>query len=172
MRRILMLFVAAVLLAASACQRAEPAVNNQTNTPPAGYPGPGDVEATQGSIITVVPTPSSASLATVTGYLMVDPASPRPVGGALLYLGEIIPEAAGTPFLAGFERTTSPRTLTDPNGRFVFTDVEPGPYTLILDKISESFMLGDPDKPGGDFIFDAQPSQILDLGQLVYIRMP
>jgi hypothetical protein len=168
MRRTAFAFILIVAVSLAACQPAPgPSGNGAGN----GYPGPAENGATHGTPISDVPAPS-ANLATVTGYLMVDPGAPKPVEHVILYLGEIIPETGGTPFVAGFERTTSPRTLTDANGRFVFTDVEPGPYTLILDKIAESYMLGDPDNPGGDFIFDAQPGQILDLGQLVYLRMP
>jgi hypothetical protein len=104
---------------------------------------------------------------------MVDQNAPRPVVGALVYLAVILPEVQGTPYLASFDRTTSPRTTTDSQGRFVFADVAPTDYSLVLDRVSEAYLLWDPTQAeGADFIFTSQPGQVLELGELVYSHMP
>lgn len=120
----------------------------------------------------IVPTPSAADKSTITGRLQVNPADPHPVVGAILYLAEIIPESSGTPYLAGFERTHSPRTLTDAAGQFVFVDVDPQQYSLVLDRVSEAYLLGHPNQAPGDFIFEAVAGQVLDLGTLTYVSLP
>lgn len=122
-------------------------------------------------LITVIPTPSEQDKATITGVLLTNRGAPSPVAGVILYLAEIVPEAQGTPFLAGFERTTSPRTLTDLAGRFVFADVLPDQYSLVLDWVYQAFLLDHPET-GSDFIFEPQPGQVLDLGNLVYETIP
>lgn len=121
--------------------------------------------------IIVIPTPSAPNKATVTGILLVKGNPPRPVVGALLYLADIIPEARGTPWLAGFERQFSPRTQTDNAGRFVFLDVPAGKYSLVLDRVSQAFLLRNP-QDESDLLFEPEPGQVLDLGNLVYPSLP
>jgi hypothetical protein len=122
--------------------------------------------------VSVAPTPSAPDKATITGRLLINPDNPRPVAGALLYLAEIIREASGTPYLAGFERVNSPRTLTDAAGQFAFVDVAPEHYSLVLDRVREAFLLGNPDESPGDFIFEAKAGEVLDLGELIYRTLP
>ena len=120
---------------------------------------------------TVVPTPS-AGKAVVTGYLKTNPSQPKPAAGLILYLADVLPEGQGTPFLASFDRIHSVRTQTDPNGEFVFADVNSSQYSLILDRVAEAYMLTDPQKPGADFLFTPQAGQVLNLGDLVYGVLP
>jgi hypothetical protein len=108
----------------------------------------------------------------ITGVLQTNPGQPKAAPGMILYLADILPESQGTPFLAAFDRVTSVRTLTDPIGRFVFADVNPATYSLVLDRVAEAYLLGDPKKPGADFIFTAQAGKLLDLGNLVYGVLP
>ncbi|HKZ87472.1 MAG TPA: hypothetical protein VJ793_27920 [Anaerolineae bacterium] len=122
-------------------------------------------------LITAIPTPSGPDTATITGVLLENPSSPRPVAGAIVYLAHILPEASGKPYLAGLDKVSSPRAQTDGAGRFVFADVPEGMYALILDRIYEAFLLNDPDD-GSDFIFEPEPGRVLDLGNLVYSSLP
>jgi hypothetical protein len=162
MRRILVFGLLALALAA--CQQA-------TGAAPTVEPGPTFTAFPEGALA-IVMTPSAPDKTTVTGVLKVGVDNPQPAAGFILYLADIITEASGTPYLAGFERTNSPRTLTDPEGRFVFVDVVPEPYSLVLDRVFEAYLLGRPDQQPGDFIFEPQGGQVLDLGTLVYPTLP
>ena len=121
--------------------------------------------------ITSIPTPTSDK-STVTGVLKVNPGTPTPAGGVILYLVAILPEAKGTPYLSAFDRSSSPKTVTDPSGRFVFVEVTAAKYTLILDIVVQSYMLNNPKPTPGDFIIEAKAGQIVDLGDLVYVSLP
>lgn len=141
---------------------------------PSAYPGPDSSTQPAGSpvpLISVIPTPAAPDKATVTGVLQLNPGAPEPVAGVVLCLADIIPSTAGTPWLASFDRKTSPCTQTDGIGRFVFADVLPVQHSLVLDRFSDSYLLSDPET-GGDFIFTPQPGQILDLGNLAYLSLP
>jgi len=138
------------------------------------YPGPGsptELSASPVPLISVIATPSTPDKSTVTGVLQLSPSAPQPVAGVVLCLAEIVPSASGTPWLAGFDRQTSPCTQADGAGRFVFIDVAVGKYSLVLDRFADAYLLNDP-KSGGDFVFEAQPGQILDLGNLAYLSLP
>jgi hypothetical protein len=137
------------------------------------YPPPGVATPTTEPLpfLTVIPTPSTPDKATITGVLLVDPGSPLPATGVILALANIVPEAKGTPWVAGFERLSSPHTQTDGAGRFVFVDIEPGKYALVLDRLNEAYLLGNP-KDGADLIFEPQAGQVLDLGDLIYNSLP
>ena len=107
----------------------------------------------------------------ITGVLQRNTGSPVSVSNAILYLGSVHLDASGTPILAGLDKQTAPRTQTDQSGRFVFVDVPPGTYVLILDRVFEAFLLNDPIS-GKDFLIKPQAGQILDLGKLVYASLP
>lgn len=168
MKSLLLLASAALILAGC---RPSPGPGSGPGVTAGPYPA-GTVTTTGPVPTLVVPTPSAADKSTITGRLQVNPADPRPVVGAILYLAEIIPETSGTPYLAGFERTHSPRTLTDAAGQFAFVDVDPQQYSLVLDRVSEAYLLGHPSQAPGDFIFEAEAGQVLDLGTLTYVSLP
>ena len=165
-RRIGLLVATAMLGLLAACGTAAPTAK-PTDTPAVAA---GTAAATLAPTV-VVPTPS-ADKGVITGVIMTNPSQPKPAPGLILYLADILPEAQGTPFLAAFDRVHSVRTLTDPNGRFVFADITPASYSLILDRVFQAFLLSDPKKPGADFIFVAQGGKLLDLGNLVYGVLP
>ena len=145
---------------ATACCRSK-----TTPTPPP--PGVSAALTTTPNLITVIPTPAS-DYCTITGVLLVEP-GPKPVASTLLALGGVV-ENNGTPMLASLE-ATSPRALTDINGRFVFTNIPPGKYTLILDKVFESYLLNHP-KDQSDLLIIPEAGQVFDLGNLVYSELP
>lgn len=122
-------------------------------------------------LITVVPTPSKPDRATITGVLLQDPSTPRPVSGALLYLASLIAGPSGTPSVATLDRTSPLRTQTDRAGRFVFIDVPIQKYALVLDRITATYLLNNP-KDNSDLLFEPKPNQILDVGDLVYPVLP
>ena len=95
--------------------------------------------------------------------------SPQPVAHVLLALGNIV-EKDGTPLVASSD-LSSPRSLTDNVECFVFNNIPSGKYTLIFDRVDETFLLSHPDY-GGDLIIAPQVGQVLDLGKLIYSNLP
>ncbi len=163
------------LLALNACQAETP----PTAYPPAQHTQPPNTGEIAGSypapepttyVIEVIPTPQGET-STVTGYILQNKASPTPPHVVLLALAKVIIGPDGAPMVARFDRDEAPHTLTDTNGRFVFTDIPPGQYALILDRISDAFMLMHPDT-GEDFIITATAGEIVDLGKIVYNTLP
>jgi hypothetical protein len=118
-----------------------------------------------------VPTPSKADHSTITGFLMTNKESPTPVGEAVLYLATIHTDETGKPLAASFDRQTAPRSQTDAAGRFVFVDVPSQQYALILDRISETFLLKSPDD-NSDMFLTPGAGEVLDVGRLVYGSLP
>ena len=129
-----------------------------------------DLEREEQTGLSEIPTPASDD-AVITGYLLQGTSDPQPVMNAILYLATIVNSTDGRKALASFDRQSSPATQTDINGKFIFTQVEPNEYALVLDRISNSFLLQDP-KAGGDFLFVAKSGEILSLGDLVYPSLP
>jgi hypothetical protein len=118
-----------------------------------------------------VPTPSKQDRSTVTGFLMTNKESPTPVPGAFLYLATVHTSETGKPLAASFDRQTAPRAQTDAAGRFVFVDVPNQQYALILDRISEAFLLNSPDD-NSDMLLNPEAGEIFDVGRLVYSSLP
>jgi hypothetical protein len=126
---------------------------------------------TQDYIIEVIPTPSGGN-ATITGILKkVSGTGSEPVPGTTLSLGVVLQNDQGTPMMGQLTMNTKLRAPTDKNGRFVFSEVPAGKYVLVFDQIISVFMLNDP-KTGGDLIITANSDQIVDLGELVYEKLP
>jgi hypothetical protein len=117
----------------------------------------------------VIATPSKPDRATITGILLAG-SDPRPVAGAILYLARLH-QSDGTPAVASYDRVASPRTQTDASGRFVFVDVAVERYGLVLDRIDLAYLLKNP-KDDSDFLFEAKPGRVLDLGSLTYSSLP
>ena len=116
-----------------------------------------------------IPTPS-AGAGIVSGKMLLNSASPEPAYPVLLVLAEVI-EVDGKPMVAGFDRSTAPSTLTKSDGAFIFTDVKPGKYALVVDRIMDAFLLNNP-KDGGDLLFEVKPGEITDAGTLTFDSLP
>lgn len=124
----------------------------------------------QSSIIDTIPTPVSTDTSTVTGFLLQNKENPRATQNAILYLG-VVMMVDGTPVAGRLNRSEAIGTKTDANGLFIFTDVPEGTYILILDRISDSFMLQHPDT-GEEMLIEVDGGQVIDLGNLVYTQLP
>ncbi len=168
---ILFVFLVSIL---AACQNKPTAALPEEYPPPQatksqteGYPAPSTVTP---FIINEIPTPTKGT-ATIVGHLMVNKEAPVPIETTLLALAKVIPGPDGTPMVARFNRNEAPHTLTDENGLFVFTNIPPGQYAIIVDRISDAFMLNHPDT-GEDFIISAVADEVTDLGAITYNTLP
>jgi len=107
-----------------------------------------------------IPSPGLA----VVGGKIVEIRSQKAPPESTLYLGEIRSLDSGQPVVR-LERATAPYAIPAQNGGFLFQDVRPGRYGLVLYTPEFSFLVDDPDGTGS-LIFDVLPDQVLDLGQI------
>jgi hypothetical protein len=162
MKHALQVFVAMNFLLLSACTASNTPESARVTALPAGSQEPA---ATR-----IIPTPSD-NKGVITGVLLEGTEEFEPASNAVLYLADIVASTDGRKAAASFDRATSPNTQTDAHGRFVFSDVEPGEYALVLDRIYNSFLLHDPDGEG-DLLFTAEAGETVDLGRLEYLSLP
>lgn len=116
----------------------------------------------------LVPTPASPDVGIVTGRLVIGKNSwtnPFPI-----YLGEII-LSNGTPAIVSLDKSRAPRSQLDSSGRFVFSNVPPGKYCLILDLVTKTIVLRNP-STGNDLIIVVEGGKIIDIGELHYFNLP
>lgn len=133
-----------------------------------GYPAPLEPEFIE---ILVVPTPT-ADMGVLTGYIInrLEDGTVEPFAPKILALGDIV-SVEGQPLAASLPTFGALKTLTDSHGRFVFDRVPPGNYVLIVDNLSETYMLNDP-VTNGDFIFEIVAGQVTDLGEMTFDQLP
>jgi hypothetical protein len=103
-----------------------------------GYPEPNSGQseefyATPGPI----PQPSSAT-GVIVGAIQV---SNKPIPNLAIYLAEVLVDGEGQERVASYDRANSPRAFTDEQGQFVFSNIEPGKYGLVLDTVLSSYLL-------------------------------
>ncbi len=94
------------------------------------------------------------------GYLPLDPYE--------LILAEIVLNNRGEPALIGFDEK-SLRAETFPTGVFVFANVPPGRYGMVVNTAVSQFPLKTAE--GDDLLFDVESGQAVDLGQ-VFVQLP
>lgn len=147
------------------------------------YPGPAspssaypageapDLGPTVSSEPITIPQPSSSSVGVVHGSLFqsTDGGQRVPVAGYSLYLGEILKTSEGVEGLVSLDPSTAPVAQVNGLGQFVFTDVPPGRYGLMLETGVKGgqLLLNDPTS-GGDFIIEIVGGDTKDLGELAY----
>ena len=130
----------------------------------ASYPAPST------SIIqTPQPTyTADPSMGTVVGQLLLNT---TPVSNTNIYLAEVIKDASGKDIIAGLDLVKSPNTTTDDDGKFTFVNIEEGTYALILDVVTNQFLLNYP--TGNDsIVVDVEAGKEFDLGELNYDSLP
>lgn len=119
----------------------------------------------------VVPEPSSAEVGVVHGTLFrtVEGAERIPVAGYYIYLAPTITSTDGVEGMVQLNINTAPRAELNGLGQFVFTDVPPGRYGLMLDSGIKggALLLNDP-QDGGNFIIEITGGDTQDLGELAY----
>lgn len=108
---------------------------------------------------------------TVKGALfVVSGRGSKPVPGAIIYLARLLTDSTGNESMAAMDRITSPKATTDESGAFLFEDVEPGRYGLVLDTILATYLLNHP--RGGDLILEVSPGGTTNTGNLLYQELP
>ena len=113
------------------------------------------------------PTKGSAS-----GILMLENnQGASSVANAILYLAETLRGDSGEESLAAFDRVRSPRTQTDDQGRFVFMNVQPGKYGLVLDTVVNSYLLLWPGEQEA-ILIEISKGETVDLGTLTFDSLP
>jgi len=193
MKRSVLYFVGVLLILLSACSQPSsvpiqgtiPTTEQNTGYPiPQGnvtenpnYPAPEVVitenpayPAPQTPIITN-PSPTftaNPSMGSLRGRLLRNNV---PVPEVVLDLAEVMKDSTGNDIIAGLDRTTSPSTTTDSQGTFVFINVETGRYALILDIVTNQFLLN---YPGSEnpIIVQLEAGKEVDLGDLTFDDLP
>jgi len=148
-----------------------------------GYPGPAAIpkydpypgsETSQG-----LPTPSTYATSgpmpepgpdsgVVTGKLL---ANGKPALNASLYLAEVSTDAQGKERVASYSQSDSPRAFVDPEGKFVFANIPPGRYGIVLDTVLAAYLLHDPNQDT-PLLITVVAGKTTDLGDLNYDSLP
>jgi hypothetical protein len=142
-------------------------IENIVPTVESEYPGPvtGSVEAgTTDYQVTnlVIPTPSSEN-GVVTGQLFVGGEGGAPYIGTLYLAKTLPPSTPGYPPLIAFSEKSDQLGIQDvETGKFLFTDVKPGQYAIII----WTPFGGNPltDVKGDSLIFTVNAGEVTDLG--------
>jgi len=155
-RRILALIKSLIVstLCISACRSSGTLLPTAKTSEPSTTP-------TIGTLI-LAQTPSFG-LAIVRGRI-IEIQSKKAPAESVLYLGEVKSLSNGLPVIR-LERDTAPHAIPAQNGEFLFLDVEPGRYGLVLYTPEFSFLVDDPNT-AKNFLLDISPNQVLDLGTI------
>jgi len=92
-----------------------------------------------------------------------------PMIGVELYLANHIGSTLDTP-MYGMDPSSAPRTITDNEGRFVFDNLPPGRYAIVVWNPFNSFLVRNPETDL-TLTVDIQSGQIYDIGTL-YESLP
>lgn len=126
---------------------------------------PTDAEPTHYPTVAVVQPASGKSV--ITGSLVqkgTDGNPDIPYEGLRVYLGILLIADDGKSTLARVDPMNAPQAITDVNGRFVFQDIEPTNYILVLQVPPNNLMkLNDP-VTGKDMLIEAKSGEITDIG--------
>ena len=112
----------------------------------------------------VVPTPSSGK-GVVTGRLLIGGEEGHPYLATLYLASTIPPSTPDYPPMISYSEENDPIAVQDVNtGRFLFSDVAPGQYAIIIWSPLGGFPLVD--KEGASVIFTVSADEVKDLGIL------
>jgi len=110
----------------------------------------------------------SPGLAVVRGMIVDSQTQQVPLEG-VVYLGNVASMDTGKPVIR-LDRETAPFAIPAKSGEFVFQNVIPGEYGLVLYTPDFSFLVDDP-QGEGSLIFTVVPDQVLDVGR-IKVTMP
>ena len=84
-----------------------------------------------------------------------------------LYLSKTVEASQeGFPPIVAFSEETDPKAIQNSKGQFIFTDITPGKYALILWSPVGSFPIQDKNNQGEYLIFEVDKGVITDLGTI------
>ena len=136
-----------------------------TNSPSNASFGGHSFVSPHSTLTGALPSPL-AGTAVVTGKIVRDLFTHRePLADTKILLANVIKSEDGTPIVAAASEETSPVALTGKDGSFVFTNINPGIYSIVIVTPIGLFLIQD--KSGNNFIFTAQPGMIVDLGEIL-----
>jgi hypothetical protein len=126
------------------------------------------MSTSQGNV-TVLPTfTTDPSMSNVTGRLLENDSG---VGNITLYLAEVLKDKTNRDIVAGLDRANSPSAVTTSDGSFTFVNVPPGRYALILDVITNQYLMSYPGEET-QIIIQVESGSKFDLGDLNYDSLP
>ena len=138
------------------------------------YPYPDTEQAypdsEQAAVPTMVPpdiTPDP-TMAMVKGVLLYNS---KPVSGTILYLSKVVRSEDGGVGVVAFDRKDPTKTYTNAEGEFVFYNIPPGEYGLVIDTVVASYLLSYPDGEA-EILLDLSSGDEVDLETLDYDNLP
>ena len=151
----------------------EPESSSNENNNEEAYPGSETDEVVTSSSESSnepfeVTLPTDSTKSNIGGTLLnITAEGEQPFERAVLYLGHLVLDANGEKSAAGFFEQSSPRTVTNMGGHFLFENVEPGEYVLFYWTPQGSLMLLEPGSDA-DMIFNLKAGEGIDTGRLAY----
>jgi ABC-type Fe3+-hydroxamate transport system substrate-binding protein len=138
----------------------EPNLNGEVGYPSSGYPAPsngGRLNLTSTRVAEVVaPQPDRA---TVTG-IVISQRTNKPMVEVPVQLAGVFYEGDRGAFV--LDTAQSPTTTTDGQGRFVFVDIDPQDYVVVIGNVEVNDYVIIPDESGRAKIFTAVSGEVLD----------
>lgn len=133
-----------------------------------GYPAPESENYSSEYPDEITIPPLKNELGIVTGRLVANSDRTDPYLATSIYLGKAI-EANLTdyPPLISLDTTSDPLAVQAKNGDFIFSDVEPGIYGLIIWSPFSQTVIQNPDKDGFPLLVEVMPGKIKNLGVIV-----
>lgn len=135
---------------------------------PTEMPGYPVSTATGGEPATTEDVVQDPAKGSVSGILFLNG---KPLTDVKIYLAPIVKDDQGRELVAGYDRTGDLQTAPNAQGNFVFQNVIPGRYGLVLDLVNQAYLL---DKPDGSesIIFTVEANKETSLGKLEYKELP
>ncbi len=115
------------------------------------------------SLAPTIPTPE-ATKTVITGQL-VNKASSIPYTNTLVRLAEVYRNEQGEGAFA-LDQSYSPGTYTDENGYFVFSNLTPGEFVMVIGDPTVNYLIITDETTNQAKIYKGDPGQILDIGTL------
>lgn len=112
--------------------------------------------------ITPVPQPAPGT-GIIVGVIKIEHTD-QPMTGVELYLARHIGSTPDTPMYS-LEPDSAPRATVADNGQFIFKNVPPGRYAIVVWNPFNSFMVRNP-ATGLELVIDVQPDQVYNVGTL------
>lgn len=96
----------------------------------------------------------------------------KPVSNAILYLAEVKKGENDKEMMAAYSEIDSPKAYTDADGNFVFANILPGKYGLVLNMVAAEYLLHEPKDDSKDLLFVVEIGKTTDLGELDFTGLP